>query len=34
MNLVERVTAIIEPVIAALGYELVHVEISGGGDGG
>ncbi len=30
MNLVERVTAIIEPVIAALGYELVHVEITGG----
>ncbi|GBC77126.1 Ribosome maturation factor RimP [bacterium HR08] len=30
MNLVERVTTIIEPVIAALGFELVHVEITGG----
>lgn len=33
VGLVERVTEIIEPVIAALGFELVHVEIAGGRQG-
>jgi len=30
VTLVERVTEIVEPVIAAMGFELVHVEIAGG----
>ncbi len=30
MKLAERVTEIIEPVVATLGFELVHVEIAGG----